>query len=394
MVDGDKFCDHENLLTMIQIARTRNIGPITFQKLLNKFKTPQAILREIEKIMSNKGNSSFIFSRENAEKEFEKTRAFGANIISLFDDKYPKLLKECEDPPVIISYIGDIEKISENAVGFVGARNCSANGVSLAYKFAKELAEKGISVVSGLAKGIDGASHKGALDAKTITAGFIPTIAVIGGGIDNIYPKENEELFKKVEDEGVIISEYPFGTKPKSENFPKRNRIISALTKAVLIVEATLKSGSLITARMALEQNREVMCIPGFPMDDRAKGCNKLIKDGAHIITHTDDIVEIVNGLKVEQLTFDYPSNFAEDYIPDIEDSDNETEILEVANQNTTSDNPNQDILDFISFSPIEIDQVIKLSGLSASKVNSLILENELTGELTRHPGNKVSKVG
>lgn len=388
---NNEFCSKENLLTILQIMRTRNIGPITFLKLYSKFKEPKAILKEVERILRAKGNLPYLASRQSVENEYNKTLEYGGNIISIFDEKYPELLSECEDPPITISYIGDIQNIPTNSVGFVGARNCSANGISLAYKFAKELADNNFCIISGLAKGIDGASHKGALEADKYNENLVPTVGVIGGGIDNIYPKDNEILFTKIARDGVIISEYPFGTKPKAENFPKRNRIISALSKGVLIIEATLKSGSLITARIALEQNREVMCIPGFPMDERAKGCNKLIKDGAHIITNIKDVLEIIEESKLEQFDMDLDSNFKEDISMEFKNNNIEiNEIEEEENQELDSN----DILNFIGHSPIDINEVIKISGLKASIINSIILENEIEGNLIRHPGNKVSKIG
>lgn len=394
-----EFCDKENLLTIMQIARTKNIGPITFLNLFAEYKTPSKILKKLEILLKNKNKLQNLAQREAIEREYNDTINYGGNIISIFDEKYPELLRECDDPPIIISYVGEIEKISsKNTIGFVGARNCSHNGIGLSYKFAKKLCEDNFTIVSGLAKGIDGSSHKGALDANNQKHSdkFIPTVAVIGGGIDNIYPKENTQLFRDIRENGIIISEYPFGTKPKAENFPKRNRIISALSQAVLIVEATLKSGSLITARIALEQNREVMCIPGSPLDDRSKGCNKLIKDGAHIITEINDIAEIFNNSRPLQHNLNIEPHFGESDPQnfDIEDIYKDDELnAEENNIDTMAELNHTAIIENITYSPIDINELAKIANLSIKDVNAIILEYELEGTITRHPGNKISKI-
>jgi DNA processing protein len=363
--------NQEEIISTIRLARTKNIGPITFRKLIDKYGSPGAALKASEQILSKKGEK--VRELGDVEKEIENTEKCGAKIITIFDEHYPALLAEIADAPVTLSVKGDHRNLNNRSVAMVGARYSSANAVSLSYQLAKELAESDCVVTSGLARGIDTAAHKGALASKK----SLPTIAVVAGGIDNIYPPENEKLFAEIAEKGVIISENEFGTVPRAEHFPRRNRIISGLSLVTLVVEAALKSGSLITARFAAEQNREVACIPGFPLDPRSEGTNMLIKRGANLITSSKDILELLSNYDSREIKTNHL--FGENDEGILYDDKIEKEI-------------NIDLLEVISSSPTSVDEIMGLYGFSASEINSKLLEYEILGEIIRHPGNKVSK--
>jgi DNA processing protein len=362
----------EEYFSTLRLIRSNNIGPLTFLRLIDKYKKPSVALKEAEKILKSKGKN--IRAEKDIADEIENTEKLGARIITIFEEDYPALLSEIENPPIIISVKGAIQNINDNLVSMVGARYSSANAVSLSYKFAKELANENCIIVSGLAKGIDTGAHKGALDSKN---NMFPTIAVLAGGIDNIYPPENEKLYNEIAEKGAVVSENEFGTVPKAEHFPRRNRIISGLSQVTCVIEAALRSGSLITARFAIEQNREVGCVPGFPLDPRSEGTNMLIKNGAHLISSSKDILELLD-------------NFDSREIKNISFNENDSETL-YGEKITTE--INIDLLSVLSASPTSVDDIMDLHGYSAADINSRLLEYEIAGEIVRHPGNKVSKV-
>jgi DNA processing protein len=367
----DISTDRSEILATLRLIRSDNIGPVTFLKLIKRFGRPSAALREAENILAAKGKS--LITLRDAEQEIKDTEKHGARIITIFDEHYPALLSEIDSPPIVISVLGNIEKLNERTVALVGARYSSANAVSLSYKFGAALADENCVIVSGLARGIDTAAHKGALAAKN---NEMPTIAVLAGGIDNIYPPENEKLYKEIAGKGLVISENSFGTVPKAEHFPRRNRIISGLSQITCVVEAALKSGSLITARFAIEQNREVACVPGFPLDPRSEGTNLLIKKGASLVTSSKDILELLNNYETRELKH-------------ITFNENDDDVFYDERQGKQID---IDLLSIISTSPTSVDDIINLHGFSAAEINSKLLEHEIAGEIIRHPGNKVSK--
>ncbi|MDX1949038.1 MAG: DNA-processing protein DprA [Rickettsiales bacterium] len=390
-----EFCSNENQVRVFQLSRTRNIGPITFLSLIKKYKNPQNALEKITDILKSKGLTKDIISKSQAEDEIALIQKNNAKFITIFDEEYPSLLAEIYDPPIIISYKGDWQITKNKSIGVVGARNASANGLGFTYKISTDLVKQNFVVTSGLAKGIDASAHKASLENNG------KTIAVIAGGIDNIYPKENAKLYTEIAEKGLIISENPFGSLPKSESFPRRNRIISGLSLGVLVVEAVMKSGSLITARFANEQGREVFCVPGFPLDARSEGPNNLIKKGANLVTSAFDICDILKDFSEENILNKIQNNL----LFDVENYSFETEILnnnseekeEIIDENDEAKpSQNQDysemILDYLSSSPIEIDEIFRKFQIPASKINSIILELEITGQINRQPGNRIVK--
>ena len=263
----------------LMVARCKNIGPIRFRQLWDKYRNIDQILEFI------RFNDNFkLGNLEDSKKELENLQKFGGNLVCFDDEDYPELLRQIADGPIVFSYIGDLSLLRQKIIAIVGSRNANANNISFTKKMAYQLGQLGFVVSSGLAYGIDTAAHIGSLKSGTI--------AVIAGGIDNIYPRENYHLYQQIYQNGLVISEGKFGQKPRATCFPRRNRIICGISLGCFVVEAKIKSGSLITARLALEQNREVFAMPGLPYDPNAQGCNYLIKNGAKLVENVNDIVE------------------------------------------------------------------------------------------------------
>ncbi|MEM7070844.1 MAG: DNA-processing protein DprA, partial [Pseudomonadota bacterium] len=280
----------DELLDWLQLYRSQNIGPISFKNLLMRYGSARAAIHTLPKLAHFAGfkKAPQLAKREQVEQELEKLEKMGGKIITIDDLYFPELLKQTEDCPPLLSVLGRIDILKQPSIAMVGARNASINGRRFAQKLGHDFVSLGFNVVSGLARGIDGASHKGALSAKGQTG----TIAVVAGGVDFIYPAEHLELYKKIKKEGVILSEMMLGQKATAHHFPRRNRIISGLSYATVVVEASLRSGSLITARYANEQNREVFAVPAFPQDTTARGCNALLRQGAILLEDAHDVVE------------------------------------------------------------------------------------------------------
>lgn len=384
----------KEFLATLRLIRTSNIGPITFLKLISKHKTPSQALLAAEDILHQKNKK--LISEEKILQEIENCQKNNAKIITIFHENYPSLLSYIEDLPIVLTYKGNLN-LNEKLVSLVGSRYSSNNAVSLSYKLARDLANNQTTVVSGLARGIDTGAHKGALQADNNCA----TIAVIAGGIDNIYPPENEKLYSEIAEKGAVITENEFGMIPKAENFPRRNRIISGLCQVTCVVEAALKSGSLITARFANEQGREVAAIPGSPTDSRSEGTNKLIKHGATLVMCADDILELIPNFsfqkhRIETSIFkEADEEFLFDEISGSDSDSNSISEGKISNENNllNSQNNNFDLLSHLSTSPTNIYDLINIHGISAAEINSKILEHEISGEIIRLPGNKVAKV-
>jgi DNA processing protein len=278
-----------------------------------------------------------------------------ARIISLWDDDYPELLKTIHDPPALLYVLGNISR--DPALAMVGSRRCSATGMQITRRFAREIAESGFTIISGLARGIDSNAHEGALDVEG------NTIAVLGCGIDYIYPPENRKLFGRISEQGAIISEYPPGTRPLPGHFPGRNRIISGLSQGVLVVEAASGSGSLITAEFALEQGREIFAVPGALTAPNSDGVNSLLKQGAHLVTEPQDILNILQpGARTTGFN-------------------NTLKLLE----NLTDQE--KELVEQLSDEPIQIDDLARKSGLTPMELSAILLQLELQGAVSQLPG-------
>ena len=269
------------------------------------------------------------------------------------------------------------------SLSIVGARNATIKGRKTASRIAYELTNNGIMIVSGMARGIDAASHKGAMYAQEQNGA---TIAVLGTGVDVAYPQENTELYRQIVKQGVVISEFPLGTQPQSNNFPRRNRIVAALSLGTLVIEATLHSGSLITAKLALEQGKDIFAVPGTPDDPRAAGPNRLIKDGAVLVENSDDILQVLCANNTMELKAQMALPLAEPHPVKI------SPPLSIAeNKPATTIEQNAKIIDYLDYEGITVDEVIRASGKDAAEIAMALLELELDGKIVRQPGDKVA---
>ncbi|MFN7612706.1 MAG: DNA-processing protein DprA [Alphaproteobacteria bacterium] len=362
-----------NPIDVLRLIRSEQVGPATFFHLV-KFCGSVANALTMAPEMSRRGGRAKpirIASATDAEREYAAIRNFGAEVILYGEENYPRLLQIVTDAPPLLTVKGHPHLWNhDKIIGMVGARNASANGCAFARKLAIEFGEAGYLVVSGLARGIDAAAHRGAL-AKG-------TVAVIGGGINNVYPPENAVLFEEIAATGAIISEMPFGANPHARSFPGRNRIIAGMSRAVAVIEASLKSGSLITANFACEYGRDVFAVPGSPMDPRCQGTNHLIREGAGMLESARDVLG--NLAPLERLPLAEPEigNFAESAMA------SDSSLLDSARKVMTA---------ALGPSPTLLEDVMAATELPPHLVMVVLLELELAGRLQRHPGGRVSLV-
>ena len=278
-------------LAALRLARSENVGPVTFRELLKHYGSAAAALAALPQLSQRGGfrRPIRVCPRDEAEAELERAQRGGAQLVFVGEAQYPPPLAALEAPPPLLYAKGDVALLQRPTIAIVGARQCSAAGAKLARQFAHEIGRAGFVIASGLARGIDGMAHQAAIDTGTI--------AVLAGGLDNVYPPEHEDLQRQIGERGCLVSEMPFGFTPRGQDFPRRNRIVSGLSLGVLIVEAARRSGSLVTARLAAEQGREVFAIPGHPLDPRAEGTNKLLKSGATLVTEPEDLLSALTPL-------------------------------------------------------------------------------------------------
>ena len=365
--------DQDEAFARIRLLRSPNIGPVSYAQLLTRFGDAQHALEALPDLATRGGKPYRAAPEARIEDEIKSVKRAGARYLFHDSPDYPGLLGQTESAPPILIVRGDGQLASRPAVAIVGARNASAAAVKLARDFGAALAEAGLAVVSGLARGIDGAAHKGALSVGSQGGG---TIGVIASGIDIAYPPEHAELQEEVARSGLLVAEQPPGTEPLARHFPSRNRIIAGIAAGTLVVEAAPKSGSLITARLAGEAGREVMAIPGSPLDSRSHGCNQLIRDGAILVQTPDDVIELLSG-------FDgAPHSRFRDVAPAYEAFDEDS--------NDAPADP-ADIAGLLTTAPVLIDELIRQSGESPAAVQLALLELEIAGQLARHAGGRVS---
>lgn len=367
------------ILDYIQLINSANIGPVTFYKLLRQYGSAEAALAALPA-----GRRTF--SRSAAQKEFELARRQNIRLLAFDDPEYPENLRAAEDAPPVIYVRGQINCLRQPlSLSIVGARNASLNGRKLASQISCELTSQGIMIVSGMARGIDTAAHKGAMFALNCTGS---TVAVLGTGIDIAYPAENQKLCEQIAGQGAVISEFPLGTEPSAGNFPRRNRIVSALTDGTLVVEASLHSGSLITARLALEQGRDVFAVPGFPTDERSAGPNKLIKDGAFLVENAEDILNVLSADARRKIPRT-PRPVQTDLF--VKPLDKESKTADIPD--TASPDRETDILSLLTPAGVYVDELIRVSGLDSAAVSLRLLELEMEGRIERQVGNKVALI-
>lgn len=361
----------------IRLLRSPGIGPVSYFQLLRRFGDAAAALEALPELAARGGARYRPVSLERVEAEIARLHAAGGQYLFHDSPAYPRLLAALDTPPPVLTWRGDLALLGQGTVALVGARNASAGACRLARDYGAALAERGYAVVSGLARGIDAAAHRGALAAMDRGGG---TIGVIASGIDVTYPPEHAELQEAVAQRGLLLAEMPPGTEPLARHFPFRNRIIAGLAAGTVVVEAAPRSGSLITARLAAEAGREVMAVPGSPLDSRSRGCNELIRDGAILVQSADDIAELLER-------FDGPQRLKlREPVWTGMDAD-EPELAPLA----APDEGAVDIAHLLSAAPVATDELIRQSGASAGAVQMALIELELAGRLIRHAGGRVS---
>ncbi len=362
--------DDAERLARLRLIRSDNVGPITFRELLKYFPDAREALEALPSLAAKGGGRKIrVFPKSRAEDEMARARELGVRHLHIGEPDYPAALAATEGAPPVLLVIGHAHLLARPAVGIVGARNASTNGRRLAREIAAGVAEAGIVVASGMARGIDAAAHQGALDGGTV--------AVLAGGPDVVYPEENRGLYDEIAARGAILAESPPGLVPQARHFPRRNRIISGLAYAVVVVEAAPRSGSLITARLALEQGREVFAVPGSPLDPRCRGANRLIRDGATLVEGAEDVIEAVGPmLRAPARETETPSYEAPP-APDIPDS-----LLARARPRIAAS---------LSPTPVAVDEIVRQCQFSPAVVPTVLLELELAGRCERGPGNRVA---
>lgn len=358
----------DETLARLRLIRTPRVGPVTYAQLIARFGTAAAAIEALPMLAARGGGASpAVADARTVEREMRSVERLGARYLFLGDADYPMLLAELDNAPAVVTVRGILALAHRQAIAMVGARNASAAACRFARQLAHDLAGAGITVVSGLARGIDTAAHNGALGGGTV--------AVIAGGIDVAYPPENAGLQERIANEGLLIAEMPPGTEPRARHFPYRNRIIAGLAAGTVVVEAAPRSGSLITARLAGEAGREVMAVPGSPLDPRAQGCNTLIREGATLVQSAEDILETVRPIDPRMVRAPAVP-FGAAPPGDVDDADRAA------------------VLDLLGPVPVPIDELIRQAGLAPAAVQTVLLELELAGRVERHAGGRVSLGG
>ncbi len=380
MTEGSNSSTHPPLppttedvrLSMLRLLRSRRVGIVTFHKLMAEYGTAQNALEALPEVAREAGIKGYETCPVHVvEAEMNTAEAAKARLLCYLDPGYPQALKDLKDAPPLLWAIGDTALLTRPAIALVGARNASSLGTRMARALAQELGEAGYTVVSGLARGVDAAAHQAAL-----TSG---TIAVLAGGADVIYPAENTTLAHDIARQGLRLSEQPMGMQPQARHFPRRNRIISGLARAVVVVEAAPKSGSLITARDALDQGREVMAVPGHPFDGRAAGCNMLIRDGAQLVRNAADVIAALPSL-------DTPVQPALPGLRDLPAPPAEKRSL----KETAA--LHSQILNRLGPSPTAEDQLARDLSAPAQEIARALTDLELDGEVERQPGGLLAR--
>ncbi len=360
----------EDRADWLRLLRSRRVGVSTFYRLMREHGSARAALETLPQIARNAGVAEYQICPQGViEAELRAARKTGARLILRTDDDYPALLALIEDAPPALWVKGDLSLFERPALAIVGARNASSLGTRFARTLSRELGAEGFAIASGLARGIDASAHEAALDTGTI--------AVLAGGLDEIYPAENTALYHSIAEQGLLISEQPFGMKPFARHFPMRNRIVSGLSRATIVVEAAARSGSLLTAGNALDQGREVMAVPGHPFDARSAGCNILLRDGATLIRSARDVIDaLAVASPLAQTAMETP-----DMAIPVPAAPQESRNL--------ADHAalHREILARLAGAPLPEDDLIRDIGLAADRVSSEILNLELEGRISRKPG-------
>ncbi|MEM7423335.1 MAG: DNA-processing protein DprA [Pseudomonadota bacterium] len=379
----------EERFARLRLARSQNVGPRTYSHLIRRFGSAQNALDALPELAARGGRAGYTACPLSAiEDELDAALKADAHMFQIGDPGYPALLAQIDPVPPILWIRGNVDLAARNTIGIVGARNASALGLRTARRIARELGTKDHVIVSGLARGIDAAAHEASLETGTI--------AVLAGGMDQPYPPENLHLLDRIAEAGMILTEVPFGVKPTGKHFPRRNRLISGLSRGVVLIEAAARSGSLITARFALEQGREAMACPGAPEDPRAAGCNQLIRDGAALIRHAGDVDEALAAPRTltfmeEGTEFEFDADFFNDGTLR-DDYDALTDFDEEGGGHGEEAIAEQ-IMGLLGPQPVEIDEIARQCGLTAQELSLPILELDLAGRIEIRPGGMIQRL-
>lgn len=352
----------------LRLLRSDNVGPVTFRQLLNRFGSAEAAIDMLPDLSRKAGRPIQVISQSRAEDEIAGLARYGARLVAQGEADYPGLLNHISGAPPLVSMAGGERLDWSRTVGIVGARNASTAGIKMTRVLASELGERGYTIVSGLARGIDTAAHRASLATGTI--------AVLAGGFDKIYPDENIPLAHDILDNGgALLTEMPLGWEPRARDFPRRNRLVSGLSLGIVVVEAAKRSGSLITARLALEQNRDVFAVPGSPLDPRAEGGNALIQQGARLITGAEDVVDVLRVADPARSAL-----FDPHWLPD-----------SVADEAPVSGDMEVRLMQALSTTPVEVDELIAATGIGPSAMQMLLLELDLARKIEWSSGQLVA---
>lgn len=361
-------------LNWLRLIRSENVGPASFRALINRFGSAEAALAALPELAAAGGAARPIrlVSEAEAARELETARRFGARFAAIGEPDYPPMLRHMDLPPPLVAIKGDASRFHPPAVAIVGARNASAAGARMARLIASDLGKAGYTIVSGLARGIDAAAHEASLATGAV--------AVLAGGLDRPYPPENIALTERIAAEGAVISEMPFGREPRARDFPRRNRLVAGLGLGLVVVEAALRSGSLISARLAGEMGRLVFAVPGSPLDPRAAGANGLIKDGATLVTHARDIIEALA-----------PLTGGEARMPARAPLSGMDEEEDFAAAPPPAEDDRAAVIEALGPTPTRSDELLRHTGLHPAQLAMVLLELDLAGRLERHAGGAIS---
>ncbi len=363
-------------LSWLRLIRSDNIGPVTFRDLINHFGSAEAALDALPDLSRRGGaaRSPRIATLAQAEREMETATRFGARFVGIGEPDYPPALREIDGAPPLIAMKGSSATVIRPSLGIVGSRNASINGAKFAAMLARQCGQAVYTIASGLARGIDAAAH-----AASLSTG---TVAMLAGGLDKPYPPENFRLLDDIyANGGATISEMPFGWEPRARDFPRRNRLIAGVSLGVLIVEAAERSGSLITARLAGDFGRLVFAVPGSPLDSRCHGTNRLIKDGATLVTEAADILDALSPMMEPRLDLQHV----------VREGTGDQPISQTGDR--AGDKERAILAEALGPSPVETDDIIRHTGLPAATVYLLLLELDIAGKLNRHSGGRISMI-
>lgn len=376
---GPRALSESERLAWLRLARSENVGPVTFFRLLERFGSAAAAIEALPRLAEAAGRPLAPAPPGAAERELEAYERLGARLVARGEPDYPERLAAIVDPPPVIAVRGEIGLIGRDAVALVGARNASAAGQRIAEGLAGALGQAGLVVASGLARGIDAAAHRGALETGTV--------AVLAGGVDRAFPPENAKLYEEILELGAVVAELPPGIEPRAKHFPRRNRIIAGLSLGTVVIEAALRSGSLLTARMALDEGRELFAVPGSPLDPRCRGCNDLIRRGeAALVETAEDVLTALSGMLGARTRRIRPRRRREASV--------RSAPAAPALPPGTADSPDgarEAVLSALGPTPVSVDELVRRCQLSPAIVSSVLLDLELAGHLERHPGQCVS---